>query len=258
MIRMAGVLSAIAAAAIVFGSARAEETGTIHGSLGAEAARSRPKSVHARLRAADQPDVELACPVSRSAWACSVPAGVFDVELRLAGFAPQYRWNVELKNGASDFGVLQFERGGGAEGKIIAAGLPAPAATVELTPEATLSGDAARRNAFRGRTAVTHRDGRFAFADLADGVYTLTCEKRGFSTISRTGIRIEAGHARDLGNVAITSLSTRSLYITPSLDRTRAPWQVRLNRQRRTPVHEQVGRRGRSTPPGARTAHSPH
>lgn len=65
--------------------------------------------------------------------------------------APLYRWNVDLKNGASDFGVMRFHPGGSAEGKIVAAGLPAPAVTVDLTPEATLSGDAARRNAFRGR-----------------------------------------------------------------------------------------------------------
>jgi hypothetical protein len=256
MIRMAGVLPAIATIAIAFGSARAEETGTIHGSLGMEATRSRPKSVHVRLRSADQPDVELNCPVNRSAWACSVPAGTFDVEVRLPGFAPQYRWNVDLKNGGSDFGVMQFEHGGGAEGKIVAAGLPAQAATVELTPEANLSGDAARRNAFRGRTAVTHRDGRFAFADLADGIYTLTCEKAGFSTISRTGIRIEAGHARDLGSLAISSMSPLSLYITPPVDFGGAPWQVRLNRQRGTSGYEELVRSGKTSPAGLWSAES--
>jgi hypothetical protein len=254
MIRIAVFSTAIATIAIAFGSVRAEERGTIRGSLAAEAAASRPKSVHVRLRSVDQPDIDLSCPVSRSAWACSVPAGTFDVEVRVPGFAPQYRWNVELKIGSSNLGALQFVRGGGAEGKIVAGGLPASAVAVELTPEASLSGDAARRNAFRGRKIVTRRDGRFAFADLADGIYTLTCEKAGFSTISRSGIRVEAGQMRDLGNVAISSMSPLTLFVTPPVDFGGAPWQVRLNRRRGSSEYEELVRSGKTSPAGAWSA----
>jgi hypothetical protein len=256
MIRMAGVLPAIATIAVVLGSARADESGTIRGTLAAEAARNRPEKVYARLRAVDQPAIELTCPVTRSTWACRVPAGTFDVEVRLPGFAPQYRWNVELKNGASDFGLMQFARGGGAEGKIVEAGTPVSGVAVELTPEATLTGDAARRNAFRARKMVTRRNGRFAFAELSDGIYTLTYERAGFSTVSRSGIRIEAGHVRDLGNFAISSLSPLSFFVTPPVDFAGSPWQIRLNRRRGSSGYEELVRSGKTSPAGVWSADS--
>lgn len=256
MRRMSVVLPAVAAMAMVVATASAEESGTISGSLAAEAAKSRPENLHVRLRTVEQPDIELTCPVSRSSWACKIPAGTFDVEVRLPGFVPQYRWNVELKNGVSDFGVMQFARGGGAEGKIVEAGVPVSAAVVELTPEATLSGDAAHRNAFRGRKMVTRRDGRFTFADLSDGIYTLTCDKNGFSTVSRTGIRVEAGRVRDLGNVAISPMSPLSVFVTPPADFGGSPWQIRLNRRRGNSGYEELVRSGKASPAGVWSAKS--
>jgi hypothetical protein len=103
---------------------------------------------------------------------------------------------------------------------------------------------------------VTRRDGRFSFADLSDGIYTLTCEKAGFSTISRPGIRIEGGHIRDLGNVAISSTSPLTLFITPPVDFGGSPWQVRLNRRRGSSAYEELVRSGKTSPAGGWSADS--
>jgi hypothetical protein len=248
--RTAAVPAAVVTIALILASASARDSETIRGSLAADAAKSRPKRVRLRLRSIDQSDIELTCPVNRSAWACSVPAGTFDVEVRVPGFAPLYRWNVVSENAAADFGAMQFARGGGIEGKVVESGLPASAVALELTPETALSGDAARRNGFRTERTVSRRDGHFAFADVADGVYTLTCEKPGFSTVSRNGIRVEAGHVRELGNFAIGAVSSLSLFVTPPVDFGGAPWQVRLNRRRGTSLYEELARSGKASPAG--------
>lgn len=54
---------------------------------------------------------ELRCRIDEKVWNCLGPAGIFDVEIEGAGYAPSYDWGVSLKAGQStDFGWTELRR----------------------------------------------------------------------------------------------------------------------------------------------------
>lgn len=58
------------------------------------------------------PASSLRCPIREGAWECVVPAGSLDVEVELAGFAPQHRFGLRLQPGSRlDLGQLQLKKG---------------------------------------------------------------------------------------------------------------------------------------------------
>src|SRR6266850_1125802 len=55
------------------------------------------------------------------------------------------------------------------------------------------------------RTATTSEDGRFSFAALQPGVYTVKVEQRGFQTLERKNAVLTANESLALGDLALTA-----------------------------------------------------
>jgi hypothetical protein len=123
---------------------------------------------------------------------------------------------------------------GAIEGRIVdLAGTGVASAHLELTgvhadrfrlltaPDAAAAADGRRSVAGEGyvdrRKAISDPDGRFWFADLADGEYGLRGWVRGGPEVAKPGIRVRAGQlAGDVQLVIDLGLSVRGRVVTPS------------------------------------------
>src|SRR6185295_5071345 len=63
---------------------------------------------------------ELRCRIDEGAWGCLGPAGLFDVRLEAAGYAPRYAWDVSLAAAAStDLGRTVLRRAASVFGRAV-------------------------------------------------------------------------------------------------------------------------------------------
>jgi len=63
---------------------------------------------------------ELHCRIDEGIWSCLAPAGVFDIRLEAAGYAPHYEWGVSLKSAESaDFGKTALLRTASVFGRVV-------------------------------------------------------------------------------------------------------------------------------------------
>jgi len=83
---------------------------SLHGEILMDGGRTLPRELEVRLSAvaaepAPSPSrATLRCRIEGGAWSCVGPAGVFDVQLEAAGYAPRYVWDVSLDAAGTDLG----------------------------------------------------------------------------------------------------------------------------------------------------------
>jgi len=230
------------------------DAATLHGSLDPERSTNAPRVPDRidvrlwRVGRESEPPLTISCPVTQLTWNCRAPEGVFDVELRVEGFARHYRWGVQLDASTPlDIGPLQLAIGTSITGTVQHDGAPLADVTVELTPEAGANGSDVRRANLRTQSDKSDANGRFAFADIGRGSFLLVARKPGYSTVSRAALRIEPPATSQLPPLEMRPLASVRLYVTPPLDFVGKPWMIHLRQPIPASAHYQVVRRGAAT-----------
>lgn len=112
---------------------------SLHGVIATAGGETLPDSLEVRLSATPASVVEtttaqipiaqaepgpshadLHCPINAGTWSCLAPAGLFDVRLEAAGYAPSYEWGVSLKTAeSSDLGRTELRRTASVFGQVV-------------------------------------------------------------------------------------------------------------------------------------------
>lgn len=173
---------------------------------------------------------ELRCRVDEGAWSCPGPAGVYDVRLEAAGFAPRYTWDVRLAAAAStDLGRAELRRAASVFGGAVRGDGSNPQGPCR----ALLQAEGMRRGSLppgpegaleaeRSFSAPLSRRGYFQLADLPPGGYLLSVECPAASAFRE--LRVQAdGETRVDPPLRLEEL-TLDVVITPRVDREGRPW----------------------------------
>jgi Carboxypeptidase regulatory-like domain len=237
-------------AALIPGAATATDQArpaTIHGRLVLESTKiPAPKSARLRLGAVGETkDVEVACAVEENRLACDAPAGRFDAALHAPGFAPVHFWGITTTSAELlNLGPIELRTGGAIAGKVLDRGAGLDGVEVELVPSATPAEGNAVRAAILTRRAVTDREGKFSFADVGTGTYSVVARLEGYSAANVRPVRVEAPAEVRLDAIELAPLRKLEVFVTPPVDPQGARWVCTLHRAVPLSGYHEVVRRG--------------
>jgi hypothetical protein len=177
---------------------------------------------------------ELRCRIEEGAWNCLGPAGLFDVQLEAAGYAPQYAWGVSLRaTENTDFGRTALLRTASVFGRAVRtdgsdpqgpcrATLRAEVArrALEPGPESTAEGEASLS------VPLTQR-GYFQVLGVPPGRHVLAVECPAASGIRE--VRVRADNETRVDPPLLLEELTLDIAITPKADPEGRPWQLTVD-----------------------------
>jgi hypothetical protein len=217
---------------------------SLHGQIVTAGGEPLPSALEVGLSATPPPEgnpapgpskAELHCRVDAGTWSCLGPAGVFDVRLEAAGYAPQYRWAVSLKAAENaDFGRTELRRAGSVFGRAVrkdGSNPPGPC-WARLGPDVDRrgAGDAAGEAVPAGQTSLSaplNPRGYFQAVGLAPGRYMLAVECAGAAGVRE--LRVEADSETRIDPPLLLEELTLEVGIAPKADPEGQPWQVTLD-----------------------------
>lgn len=175
--------------------------------------------------------VNVVCPVHDAQFTCTLPSGIVDLRLEARGFAPHYRFAVDLTLGRLDLGQLVLTRGASVSGWVREGDRDAGEdVMVTLTGQAADVEDPKTRAA-RSRTTKANAQGFFQFTDVAPGDYDLSAEKKQRSPARLSGVRVHAAREEVLRDpLVLRPLATLDVVIQPAVGPQAEPWTVALAR----------------------------
>jgi hypothetical protein len=183
-------------------------------------------SVALTLRAPQHDDVVVTCPVAADAsFRCSVPAGVFDVRVSIAGFVPVYRWGTEFKAPATELETIAPQRSSSVAGFVVDARHRRPIGEAEL--ELLEPGDAASVR----QTTKSNARGFFQFAGVEPGTYGIRVAAKGFSPKHALGVVVREREETLVNDLSLPELARLRVNITPPTRSPTEQWHVTLSRQ---------------------------
>ncbi len=128
------------------------------------------------------------CPMANDgSWRCELPADLLDLVVRVEGFVPVYRWDVQVvARKVRDLGAMQLETGSSVAGWAVTEdGKPLPhGIEARLVPSAACGGDTHLAASIR-QTADEEKlgeDGFFQFRGVAPGAYVVLVDAPGYAT----------------------------------------------------------------------------
>jgi Carboxypeptidase regulatory-like domain len=175
---------------------------------------------------------ELRCRVDAGAWSCLGPAGVFDVQLEAAGYAPRYAWDVGLAAPAgTDLGRTVLRRAASVFGRAVRRDGSDPQgpchATVraDVTRRASPEGDAedAPENETHAPARLSRR-GYFHVVGVAPGAQVVAVECEAASAVRE--VRVQADRETRIDSPLPLEELTLDVVVTPPVDPDGRPWQL--------------------------------
>lgn len=184
------------------------------------------------------PKSELRCPVQDDRrWACTVPAGLLDASVRVAGFVPRYAWGVEAPRGEEvAFGEVVLRRGSSLVGQVEVEGgdlgEEARAAVTPALPPGGGSVEETKRLARVRLEAPVGPRGFFQIQGIPPGSYVLEVTQPGFAPARAFPVDIWP----ESETVFKSPLTLRrpldlEVVIQPSRDWMDRPWRLRMFRR---------------------------
>jgi len=220
---------------------------SLHGEILMDGGRTLPRELEVRLSAvpahareltapgaaaAESPSqATLRCRIEGGAWSCVGPAGVFDVQLEAAGYAPRYVWDVSLDAAGTDLGRTVLRPGPWVFGRAVRSDGSNPQGPCR----ATLQGNVRRRgspepdpeNTADGETSVSvplSRRGYFHVVGVPLGAYLLGIECPAASAFQELQVQAD-GETRVDPPLLLEEL-TLDIAVTPKVDAAGRPWQL--------------------------------
>jgi hypothetical protein len=211
----------------------------LHGEILTDGGGSLPREVEARLTAVPAhpgpSHAELRCAIEEGTWSCPGPAGVFDVQLETASYAPRYAWDVTLQAGAStDLGPTVLRRAASVFGRATRSDGSNP----EGPCRATLQADGARRGSPEPGPGIASEDdailsvplsrrGFFHAVGLTAGSQVLSVECPAAS--ARRALRVQADGETRIDPPLLLEELTLAVAVTPKVDGEGRPWQLTVD-----------------------------
>lgn len=176
--------------------------GRIHGRILRTANGPSPKSLSARFLEPDRTGtarrfVLSPCTLERSSFRCDLPPGKLDVALVAPGFAPVYRWGLEVVLGRNhDLGAIRWTIGASIAGWIVAPTTSASPVKISVAPETTgwRSDPVSERAGLRNAESRADDRGFFQIVGLSPGAYRLSAER---PDLAKAGLSIELGEGEE-------------------------------------------------------------
>ncbi len=178
---------------------------------------------------------ELHCPIDKGTWSCLGPAGLFDVRMEAAGYAPRYQWAVSLKAADSaDLGRVVLLQAASVFGRAVQGDGANPAgpcharlrAYVERrgAPEPVL--ESANQDEASYSVLLSPR-GYFQVVGLPPGTYMLAVECPAASAVRELSVQADSETqihpALQLGDL------TLGITLVPKTDPRGLPWLVTVD-----------------------------
>jgi hypothetical protein len=187
-------------------------------------------------------EIEEKCPIDpRNRFRCTVPAGTFDLRLRVAGFVTQYRWGAAIpRNRILDAGILALRPGASVVGWI-----EAPErdfrfgdCTVELAPQVLgvrpTPSNVERRDSLRS-TARPNSRGFFELAGMEAGSFALVVRHPGYAPARVSPLEVAAGTETEIKAVRLEPPAELTVEVSPPADSYGRPWRLELLQRGVTP-----------------------
>ncbi|MBV8544910.1 MAG: carboxypeptidase regulatory-like domain-containing protein [Acidobacteria bacterium] len=168
---------------------------------------------------------EVDCSVKEDSWVCAIPVGKYDLRFASTGFAPEFRFNVSLRNDPKPI-PLKFVPGASLSGRVEAVrGVKLSAEGVTVTMTAAGGGEGA---AWKD-TARSNAKGFFQFKGVAPGDYSIRGEGKGGLTTEPEHVEVLAGVAAELNASLLLDLPKKlTVIVFPRLDPYGDRWIVRM------------------------------
>ena len=178
---------------------------------------------------------EVACPVAEDgAWRCELPLGSYDLRLRHPGFAPVYRWGVEIERSGHGLGEVELVPGASVAGFLVMEEqLVSPAELwVELSPEPAgrPAPAAGSRLAAMALRATPDERGFFQLVDVPPGVYRLRAGGAAFVPVALAPVRVVAGKESRLREpLRLAQPATFEVVLAPPVAPDGTAWRLSLD-----------------------------
>lgn len=177
---------------------------------------------------------ELRCRIDEETWSCPGPAGLFDVQLSAAGYAPRYAWDVSLEVAAStDLGRTVLHRGASVLGRAIrkdGSNPQGPCRAIlraDVTRRGSLEPDPERALEDEASASVPlSRRGQFHFVDVPPGGQMLAVECPAASAVRE--FRVPAERETRIDPLLLEEL-TLDIVVTPRADAEGRPWRLTVD-----------------------------
>lgn len=179
-------------------------------------------------------------------FALAAPQAELDLRFSAVGWAPLYRWSLEVGGEATDLGNLRFARGSSVTGFVRygVTELPAAGAMISALPASADELDEAARGRLDALARPVQTDpwGFFQLGGLPPGRYRLRIAKDGFYPARSPLIEVVAESETRLSDeIDLLPAFRASFSISPRQPREGEGWQVRLLGQNgRNPSREAV------------------
>jgi len=252
---------------------------SLHGEILTDGSGPLPRDLEVRLSAVPAPAREitasgeaadeappspshatLRCRIDGGAWSCLGPAGVFDVQMEAAGYAPRYAWDVSLEAAARvDLGRTVLRRAASVFGRAVRSDGSNPQGPCRATLQANVkrrgSPEPIPENAADGETGVSvplSRRGYFHVVGVPPGAHLLGIECPAASAFHELHVQAD-GETRVDPPLRLEEL-TLDVAVTPKVDAEGRPWQITVEatapRGRRIARKAAASADGRWTRPG--------
>lgn len=162
-----------------------------------------------------------------------IPAGRFDLALRISGFTSVYRWDKKITgDDANDLGNLLFQRGTTISGSIDPGTVPKSAleaVRVTLRPDETTPVNEVHEQqaALRRLTATPNARGFFHF-DVQPGTYVVQASAGKYRSEEQSVTANDTSEAVMREPLLLEEPRSLAVHIHPVLDPTGRPWHVTL------------------------------
>jgi len=181
------------------------------------------------------PRAELRCQIDKGTWSCLGPAGLFDVRLESAGFAPRYEWGISLKAAEStDLGRTVLRRAASVFGRAVrkdGSDPPGPCrATLQADverrrgPEPDLESAPAGERSF---SVPLSRRGYFQVVGVLPGRHVLAVECPAASGFRE--LLLQADGETQIDPPLLLEELTLDIAVTPNTDPEGRPWQLTVD-----------------------------
>ena len=189
------------------------------------------KALTLRFRGVGERAVEdqVQCPIEDGRFRCTLPAGTWDLRLRVPGHASDYRWDFRLTPHAeSDMGVLR-RRGASVTGRIDLASdarIGNDGITVVLMPDAPAhTRDERRRRALRTKANTR---GHFLFDGVEPGEYVISASGSGLASEAHPIVVVASREAELRRPLVLTTPRRIAVTVVPPFDDGGKRWRVSL------------------------------
>ncbi len=174
----------------------------------------------------------FSCSAALKEWSCDVPSGRFDVEIRVAGFVPQYHWGLPIApDGVLRLPAIPLRRAASVSGEVHQGnGTPAERVPVALAPPGSSQPLGASEATQPAVSAVTNARGFFQLVGMPPGRYQVLAQGRaGVDAVVDVAVELNT-ESRLKTPLVLAAPAALTLHVNPETSPGGGRWSITLRR----------------------------